>query len=406
MLLGYVGFASFRFMPSVDHEHSPAEFQKDPKTKLDGSIKMFNTGVSSLSNSTSSLERAVTELNDLAQHTAPNPFDSKIQNPFESKIDKIDPPVVTPVVPSPSTGNTKYWLIIGIPTVPRRNDIDYLTTTLQTLLEQLPADKADPFFGKVGVFVMNNKPGDHKVYDRVKEYYKTGEGAGGRAAYLHFLDNPGVVKDPAPHLPDPDDLHNPTNRPGRGVRKQTCDLVTLIEMARDISDYYLFMEDDFAVCPHFTRALHYVIEKANTVQPDWLSLRVSYGMNGIAMKSSDIPMLSAYLREHTARLPPDLLWQEFVAGNNPEAKKSIGRRKIMVYKYNLLDHIGTISSFAIRPNRPKWPGCYDSMADVWSLQKIETFDARQCPSDDMSPCNFNTPRPAWAGKDNLIKFHK
>ena len=29
------------------------------------------------------------------------------------------------------------------------------------------------------------------------------------------------------------------------MRKQTCDLITLLEMAAPLSHYYLFMEDDF-----------------------------------------------------------------------------------------------------------------------------------------------------------------
>lgn len=36
------------------------------------------------------------------------------------------------------------------------------------------------------------------------------------------------------------------------------------------------------------------------------------------------------------------------------AHKEIAGRPLLVYKQNLLDHIGTVSSFAIRPNRPKW----------------------------------------------------
>lgn len=36
------------------------------------------------------------------------------------------------------------------------------------------------------------------------------------------------------------------------------------------------------------------------------------------------------------------------------AHKEIYGRPLLVYKQNLLDHIGTVSSFAIRPNRPKW----------------------------------------------------
>ena len=33
--------------------------------------------------------------------------------------------------------------------------------------------------------------------------------------YLAMVDNPGTLPDPTPDTPDPDDLNNPTNRPGR-----------------------------------------------------------------------------------------------------------------------------------------------------------------------------------------------
>jgi hypothetical protein len=48
-----------------------------------------------------------------------------------------------------------------------------------------------------------------------------------------------------------------------------------MELAANTSEYYMFMEDDFHVCPHFLRATHYVIEKANHVKPNWLGIRVS-----------------------------------------------------------------------------------------------------------------------------------
>ena len=45
----------------------------------------------------------------------------------------------------------KPWLTIGIPTFPRKEHRDYLNTTLTSLLEELPLDEADPFFGRVQV---------------------------------------------------------------------------------------------------------------------------------------------------------------------------------------------------------------------------------------------------------------
>ena len=53
---------------------------------------------------------------------------------------------------------------MGIPTVPRRNEADYLTRTLETLLQELPSDSTDPLYAKVRVLVMNNRPGNHSVF--------------------------------------------------------------------------------------------------------------------------------------------------------------------------------------------------------------------------------------------------
>ena len=36
----------------------------------------------------------------------------------------------------------------------------------------------------------------------------------------------------------------------REVRRQTCELITLLEMAQPLSLYYLFMEDDFRCARH------------------------------------------------------------------------------------------------------------------------------------------------------------
>jgi len=65
------------------------------------------------------------------------------------------------------------------------------------------------------------------------------------AAYVDLLDNPGSMDDPTPDAPEPDDLHNPGDRPGRAVRQQTRDLISLLEAARHRATYYMFMEDDF-----------------------------------------------------------------------------------------------------------------------------------------------------------------
>lgn len=34
------------------------------------------------------------------------------------------------------------------------------------------------------------------------------------------------------------------------------------------------------------RALHYALAKAHALQPQWLALRLSYGMNGVLLRAS------------------------------------------------------------------------------------------------------------------------
>ena len=62
------------------------------------------------------------------------------------------------------------------------------------------------------------------------------------------------------------------------------------------------------------------------------------------MRRADVDAFSAYLREHVTRLPPDLLWRDWVAAR----AKSQGRRQL-VYRRNMLEHIGAVSTFAVRP---------------------------------------------------------
>lgn len=286
------------------------------------------------------------------------------------------------------------WLVIGIPCAPRKSqgkDVDYLGTTLESLLVELPSDPSDPMYGRVRVIVLNTAPGINHAMTSLRVRLRASKSddlfAKKAAVYVETIDSPGRGRDPGEVLPDPDDLNNPTNRPGRQVRQQTLDLLVLLELARSRGRHYLFMEDDFTVCPHMIRVIHYALAKLREQQPDWLALRFSYGMNGIMMKSKDIPNLSRYLRAGMTRLPPDLLWQEWAYGKN--RPKDLLNRRLAVYKWNMLAHRGNVSSFAVRIKRAPWPGCYVRMDKPWSLGIQERFRNMECGFvSDISPCQL------------------
>ncbi len=102
----------------------------------------------------------------------------------------------------------KRWLTIGIPTVPRKGNLDYLSQTVDAIINQLPTRPDDPFYQKVMVVVLNNRPGQHVVFNKVKARVERGP----HRAYFKFEE---VA------VQDSDDVNNPehnANVPGSKVR--------------------------------------------------------------------------------------------------------------------------------------------------------------------------------------------
>lgn len=255
--------------------------------------------------------------------------------------------------------------------------MDYLTKTLDSLAKELPGTPSDPFSGQVEVHIMKNKgiqKRPHEVFDRLQARFQSHP----KSSYFNFVENSGTLQDPNPNLPDPDDNNNPTNTPGRFVRQQTCDVVSLIRTVAPRAKHFMFMEDDFETCQNALRAIQYAMEKVYQYQGDnWIALRVSYGMNGIIMKSETALEFADYLWKHSARLPPDLLYGEY--------REQHSNRPLMAYRFNLFNHIGQVSSLP-RPGRPAFPVCFDGLDNVWSLSAEESFNMQMCSVDDISPC--------------------
>ena len=95
-------------------------------------------------------------------------------------------------------------------------------------------------------------------------------------------------------------------------------------------------------------------------------------------------IFSVICRTRIELLPPDLIWPEWFSGHGPRTMAN-RRRPMAAYRYNLLEHIGTVSSFRVRVDRPAFPKCYESMADVWSLARAERFQVM--PEERVPPCN-------------------
>ena len=85
---------------------------------------------------------------------------------------------------------------------------------------------------------------------------------------------------------------------------------------------------------------------------------------------------------------------EWFAGETPETAAYKGGRPHFGFRYNLFDHQGVTST--LRPAKQgKFPKCFEEL--VWPVVfKIEAWDKKQCPNDDLTPCPpKSVPRVDW-----------
>ena len=177
------------------------------------------------------------------------------------------------------------------------------------------------------------------------------------------------------------------------------------------------MEDDFRLCPHFFRTLQFLQERAAQVSvpplqeehaltfaqvdPEWLSIRLSYGFVGVVMRTSDALVFANYLKKHFERRPPDHLLVEWFAGETEESRAHKQGRKHFAFRFNALEHLGYHSSLRHQKS-PSYPTCYETLPEgvifkvctgleCWSCHvtlccQVEAFKAQECPHDVLWPC--------------------
>lgn len=281
------------------------------------------------------------------------------------------------------------WLVIGIPTVARQHEERYLLQSLQTLATQLPTDPSNLLYHKVLIHVVNLQANadprrQHRVFYEARDAYSNP--ANPLSAYFQFSEITAdeILPDPKPSANAQNDPGN-ANKPGFLVRRQTRNIVTVMRRNFHRGSYYLFLEDDMEFCPNGLLAISYLLNKADRYHPQWLAIRASYGMNGIFMRDRDLQVFADYLLKHQARRPPDHLVVEWYAGETAESKEHKKNRANIGFKYNIFNHIGTVST--LRSQKQKgFPGCYELLL-VPTVFEVEAYNPRQCKTDDLWPCN-------------------
>lgn len=299
---------------------------------------------------------------------------------------------------SDSSDGKDAWLVIGIPTVSRAANQDYLLQTLSSIERQMPTDPNDLLYHKVKVIVVNVEGKSHKRFYEAVDLFSRGRNKPDSTFGLfEFITLSEEYKESTPEWRDPkqgataaNDVGN-ANFPGYRVRKQTRSIAQVLKRSKGLGKFYMFLEDDMLLCPNGFHSIQYMLSKASRYSPDWLALRASYGMNGIFIHDKDIAHFYHYLLDNQKRRPPDHLAVEWFAGETKVSRRYKNGRMNMAYRFNIFDHIG-VSSTLRSVKQTSFPGCYDSLGEP-TLFEVEAFDPRKCPRDDIWPCEYDKSAP-------------
>lgn len=289
------------------------------------------------------------------------------------------------------------WLSIGIPTVSRANNEDYLLKTLVALEAEFTADPSDLMFTQVLVVVVNIQGKGHARYEEAVAKYGPSSNHP-KSAYFEFVSlSPQELaseemRDPLQGKTRGKDMGN-ANVPGYRVRKQTRSIAMVMKKAMGRAKYFQFLEDDMLLCRGGLQATHHMLAKATRYHHHWIALRTSYGMNGIFLHDADMAHFHQYLLKHQMRRPPDHLAVEWFAGESIESGAYRGKRKNAAYRFNLYDHIGIHSTLRDQ-KQTTFPRCYEALGEP-TLFKVEAFSAVECPRDDIWPCRVMNQEPMF-----------
>ncbi len=192
------------------------------------------------------------------------------------------------------------------------------------------------------------------------------------------------------------------------VRRQTLDVVAMLG---DVvsrfprSPLVALVEDDSPPCPRAMLAVSYLISRAARAHPNWAALRVGFGLNGIILRSSDVPSVADHFRRGASRRPPDNLFHEWSLERAHQDD-----RPVVALRHNLFRHVGAASSLGNKhPNgtgtlsqnvTKALPQCYE----VLSHGMFKLFHWDGCPGGDIWPCDRDLNQDAPALSSSSAKL--
>ena len=224
------------------------------------------------------------------------------------------------------------FLTIGIPSIKRINGINYLTQTLDSLIQSTTPD--EQMLCVVVVFLAD-----------LDLRYNNNTLKNLTVAYSHYIDIGFIHVIQAYQEIYPDFMtlkRNFNDKPDRVKwrSKQAIDFAYMFSYAQNISKYYIQIEDDVRCAKGFAFFIKDYISKVDRSRKHWALLEFSeLGFIGKLVRSSDLSKFSDYLLLFFDEQPVDWLLTSF--------RLSMAQRKQMMRKPTLFQHHGEISSFDI-----------------------------------------------------------
>ncbi|XP_002738683.1 alpha-1,3-mannosyl-glycoprotein 4-beta-N-acetylglucosaminyltransferase C-like [Saccoglossus kowalevskii] len=220
----------------------------------------------------------------------------------------------------------KGFITIAIPTV-KREQGDYLTATLDSIIEN--TSKEERKKTTIVVFLADvNEDNKKQIVDKIREKY---------SEYLWngFLEVIQAPKDFYPPLENLKQKYGDSEARIAWRSKQVVDYAFLFSYCKDMSDFYLQLEDDVISTPKFLASIQAFISVNS--KSTWVTLEFSeLGFIGKLYHSEDLSQLSEFVLSFYDEQPIDFLLRYYLALK--------GQSKPLVHLPTLFQHIGQQSS--------------------------------------------------------------
>lgn len=150
-------------------------------------------------------------------------------------------------------------------------------------------------------------------------------------------------------------------------------LVHLSQHCGSPYDKIVFMEDDFEFCPNSIWHLLHVLSHVNAHKHS--GARFSYGLNGVVLFCQDLKHITRRLyEEQHSEYPIDWLVEVVLYGME---------RPFLTYRYQLMQHLGRVSTIGNVHNDDQFPACLETLHSASTAYEFEVY---KCAHSMFSPC--------------------